>query len=407
MRRSQPWLRFGLALVTLGLASPLLSQENSASRLTFVKVFEGSTPEYTRVTAEENGKAAYQGGTVEEPGEPESLQLSAELTSRLFSLAAELNYFDGIELDAGGRVANMGQKKFIYEKAGQRHEVTYNYTRNDAADELQALFEGLARGRYLVQQLEQRIVFDRLGLPDSLTAFQREFNAGRLVDLEQFVPILKKIAEDPRLMGLVRSQARALLQRIEGGAASLYLEHGDQESGWYYKLVLVNGGSTTMEARRFDAPPNPRILALSEVTVQRLWELAQLGNYFRPLVNYRDLPGRLSGYRFTYQAGATHHQVAFTTPPDAIVGEMVHLFQQTLQQEYYRERLRSALEDKEKPFMLQVVLQELERAVGSDKLVDPGEFEPLLEGIASGEDHHAVVREKAERLLARIRALSQ
>jgi len=393
-------LALTLALAGIGLPSRLGAEEASTARLTFIKVFKGSQPEYTRISVEDNGAATCQGGSAEGPDEPETVQLSSELTTQLFSLAAELNFFRGLTLDTGQRVAYMGTKTFIYEKGGERNEVSYNYTQNATAEKLSALFEGLGRGRYLIHQLEHRLVFDRLGLMETLGAFERDLNAGRLVDLQQFIPVLKKIADDARLMQLARSRAQDLLQRTQGAPASLQLEYGDQELGWYYKLVLVRGGSATFEARPFAAPPNPRLLALPDAVVQRAWELAELGHYFSDLTSYRELAGRLSGYRFTFESGATHHEVAFSTPPNAVVGELVHIVQQVLQQEYFRERLRAALE--KESLLLQVVLQELEAAVRDKKLLDPSEFAPLLEGIANGEAHHAIVRQRAERVLALI-----
>lgn len=405
IHRSLQVITLALAVAGLGLIPPLTAEESSSSRLTFIKVFKGSFPEYIRVTVDEDGHCSYAGGSADQPEAPESFRLSSALTARLFALVAELNYFQGLELEMGKRVASMGKKTFIYEKAGQRAEVSYNYTRNATADELRGLFEGIARGRHLIRQLEHRLIFDRLGLMDALRAFERDFNAGRLVDLEQFVPVLEKVAADPRLMKLARTRAQELLQRLRGAPARLQLEFGDQNTGGYYKIVLVEAGSVMYEARRFAEPPNPQPLTLPQPVVKRLWELARLANYFRDLKDYRELAGRLSGYRFTYQDGAKHQAVAFSVSPTPVVAEMVHIFQQALQQEHYRSRLRTALE--EKSLMLQVVLQELETAVSRDKLLDPGEFAPLLEGIANGDEHHSLVREKAESLLARIRALGE
>ncbi len=390
-----------VATLALLWAAPAQSQAPSSPRLTFIKVFEGSLPEYTRVSVDQNGRGLYQGGTAKEPEEPEEIQLSAALTGRLFDLAAQLNHFRGLALEEPQRVAYMGQKTFIYEDGSGRAEVAYNYTRNQTAEALRLLFEGVGRGRYLVHQLEHRQVFDRLGLVEVLGEFERDLNARRLVDLEQFAPVLEKIAADGRLMALARSRARELLRRVQGGPASLILEHGDQNAGWYYKLAAIRGGVVTFEGRRFDAAPNPRIVTLPAGVSERLWELTELAEYFRGMRGYREPAGRLNGYRFTFEYGPEHNEVVFTTPPTAAVSELTHILQQVLQQEYYRERLEKAL--KEESFMLQVVLQELEAAVGADKLLDPAEFAPILASIVDGEKHHPVVRERAQRLLAHIR----
>jgi len=80
----------------------------------------------------------------------------------------------------------------------------------------------------------------------------------------------------------------------------------------------------------------------------------------------------------------------------------VSLCQRALRQEDFSHRLQAAWE--EKSVTLQVVLQELEAAVETNAVVEPKEFLPVLEQIANGAESHPVVREQAERLLARIRA---
>lgn len=403
MSSSSRRLALFLSLAGLGAAGMALgAAESSSARLTYIKVFKGSLPEYTRVTVEEDGEATYQGGAADHPDAPESFRLSAAVATRLFGLAAELGYFKGVDLESGQRVANLGQKTFVYEKAGSRAEVSYNYTRSEAAQALQQWFERIARGRYLVRQLEHRLVFDRLGLLDTLREFEREFNAGQLVDADQFVSVLERIAGDPRSMQLVKTRAQGLLRRIRGGAAILQFEYGEQESGWYYKVVLVDQGGATYEARRFADAANPQRLELPETPGRRLWELAQQANYFRDQPRSQERTGRLSGYRFTYEAGPEHREIAFLVPPSATLAEMLHLFQQTLAQEHFRQRLHAAMQ--EKSYQLQVVLQELDVAVQGRKLLAPRDFLPVLEGIANGDGHHPVVRGLAERLLATIRS---
>jgi hypothetical protein len=135
--------------------------------------------------------------------------------------------------------------------------------------------------------------------------------------------------------------------------------------------------------------------------VERVWQLVRVADYFSNLADYQEPLGRLGGYRFTYESGPAHHQVAFSTPPGAAVSELVHVFRQVLRQEYYRDRLKAAVE--EKSLMLQVILQEMEAAVARNELVNPEEFGPTLEGIAQSEAQHEIVRSQAQRLLARIR----
>ncbi|MGH9805238.1 MAG: hypothetical protein ACRD4D_08690 [Candidatus Acidiferrales bacterium] len=392
-----------LAITALALSAAALAcaEEAAIGRLTYVKVFRGSAPEYTRITVDENGETTFQGGPADRPDAAESFRLSAAVVTRLFGLAGQLSYFRGQELESGHRVAFMGQKTLTYEKGGIRGEASYNHTRTPAAAELQLLFDRIARGRMLAAQMEHRLLFDRLGLLETLREFERDFNAGHVVDPEQFVPVLERLVGDPRLMQLARTRAQSLLRRIRGGAATLQFEFGDLERGWYYKIILVDQGSATQDIRRFSDAASPQRLDLPEDVPRRLWELVRLENYFRDRGQYRQPVDQLSGYRLTYEAGPEHNDLLFSTPPTAVVAEMVHLFQQALTQEQFRQRLRAALDTQS--LQLQLILQELDSAVQGRKLMAPREFVPLLEGIAGEGSQHPVVRGLAERLLAHIR----
>lgn len=383
----------------------LLPAHAAGGRLIFTKVFEGSYPEYIYIAVEEDGRAVYRGGSADEPDPPENVQLSPEFTRQLFSLAGQLNYFQGLALEANKAVARMGQKTFAYESGGQRNQVTYNYTTNKTAEELRELFEQYARSRILLNQLQHELVFDRLGLVETLRSLERQFNAGQLAEVPQFVPMLEKIAADKGLMQLAQDRAASLLRRIRGAPATLQLEYGDQDANRYYKMVFVEGGAVTFEARRFDEPPQPHVVDVPQVAVERVWQAVQVAGHFRALEDYQELAGRLSGYRLIYEHGAEHQEVFFAGPPTAAVGEIVHVFQQTVNQGAYRAKLQKAVE--ENSIMLQVVLQELEKAIARDDLLAPEEFAPLLEGIADTTTQHEIVRAQAQRLLARIRQTEQ
>jgi hypothetical protein len=288
--RSPQLLVLGL-LVALCPAATLWADAPSLPRLTFIKAFEGSNPEYIRITLEESGQATYQGGSIDSPDEPEPLQLSPQFTSHAFSLVAQLQYFQGIQLDVERRVAYMGKKTFIYEDDSRRAEVSYNFTTNKAAEELRQLLENLARSRVLIAELQHRLVFDRLGLMESVRKLERQFNDGRLAEVEQFIPVLEKVVADSRLMELARTRARSLLRRFRGEPATLNLEYGDQQQNRYYKMVFVEGGAVTFEARRFDQASNPELLNLPPAAVERVWQLVRVADYFSNLADYQEPSG--------------------------------------------------------------------------------------------------------------------
>lgn len=399
--RRRNLLRLTVTVLALVAVASGHTEETAPGRISYEKVFRGSSPEYVRITLDENGETTFQGGSADRPDAPESFQLSSTVVARLFGLAAELNHFRSGELDSGYRVAFMGQKTFTYEKGSVRGQASYNHTRSPAAAELQLWFDRIAHGRILAAQLEHRLLFDRLGLLETLREFEREFNAGHIVDPDQFVGVLERLASDPRLMQLARTRAQSLLRRIRGGAATLQFEYGDLERGWYYKIVVVDQGGATQEIRRLNEPASPQRLELPDEVARRLWELARLENYFRGRARYQEVAGRPSGYRLTYEAGAEHNDLQFVTPPSAVLAEMLQIFQQALTQEQFRRRLHTAVDTKS--IQLQLILQELDAAVQNRKLMAPREFLPVLEGIAGEGSQHPVVRDLAARLLAHIR----
>jgi len=388
-------------LILFGLAVPGLAAESPPARLTFIKVFKGRVPEYMRVTLAESGEATYQGGSEMDPGDPEAFRVSPGVTARVFALAAEMNYFRGVALESRHDVADLGRKTFVWESGGERAEVTYNFTENQAVEELQQLCEGLGRGRHWIREIESRLVFDRLGVLGVLRDFERDFNTGTLVDVEQFVPLLERVAADRRLMRLAQTRAQHLLDRIRGGGSRFQFEYGDQRSGWYTRIT-VEGGAASYEHRPFNQPPQEKPLPFPKAAAVRLGELLRESGYLRGRTSGGYAESQLNGYRLQYEAGVEHNEVAFAQPPDNVLAEIVSLCQRALRQEDFRTRLHAAWE--EKSVTLQVVLQELEGAVAANAVIEPKEFVPLLDQIAENAENHPVVREQAGRLLMRIRA---
>ena len=396
-----------LLLVCLVFAlSPSLgfTQEGEHPRLRFTKVFPGSWPDYVEVSVDETGAATYR-GRPDEDAESQSFTLSPDTTRRLFALTAQLNYFQGIELESSHKVAFMGEKTFAYAKAGRESSVRFNYTENSTAAELQELFEAIGRGRFYYEQLESRLRYDRLGIIEVMRAFERDFNAGKLTDVQQFAPLLERIANDPSLARLARSRAADLLRRVRGGPARLEVELVEKRSGLFYRLVVEEPSQAFYESRRIGESPNLQPWRVSEAAIRRLLELVPLANYFRDAPMSGEAEQAPGVYRLTYESGAEKNNTVFVAPPSAPVAEMIHIFRQILQQEYFGERLRKA--ERGEGEMLLIVLQELDAAVQRDNLVAPKEFVPRLEAIAGAEGTDPLTRQQAEQVLARLRATSR
>lgn len=206
----QPW-RALLVLLPL-LPLPLLCSD--AATLTYRRVFRSSSPEFIEIKVSENGAAAFDIRQLDEPPGPQPFEIGRPLRARMFELVAQLDYFRGLQLDVRRRIANLGEKTFRYEKGGQAHEVSFNYTLNATASQLMMIFEGLARQQEHLIKLQRRMKYDRLGVNEALLQFEYDLNRKVLPEPQRLLPTLEQIANDSRFVEIARQRARSLAERI-------------------------------------------------------------------------------------------------------------------------------------------------------------------------------------------------
>ncbi|HEX5410634.1 MAG TPA: hypothetical protein VFZ27_02115 [Terriglobia bacterium] len=216
-------MRLSVCLLALGLASaPTFSAQSAGgpATLTYTKVMKGSTPEYTSVTVDANGNGTFDGRQLNDPPKVRALKLSPETTKTLFQMADALGDFRSLKLESNKNVANLGQKTFIYRHGGQENKVQFNYTRNKRAQELTAVFEGIADVEQHIGTLEYSSRYDVLGLPSALSRIEIDLDNKDLVDPELMVPILKKIASDSQYLHIAQVRAADIIRRIQDGYIS-------------------------------------------------------------------------------------------------------------------------------------------------------------------------------------------
>lgn len=206
----QPW-RALLVLLPL-LPLPLLCSD--AATLTYRRVFRSSSPEFIEIKVSENGAATFDIRQFDEPPGPQPFEIGGPLRARMFELVAQLDYFRGLQLDVRRRIANLGEKTFRYEKGGQAHEVSFNYTLNATASQLMMIFEGLARQQEHLIKLQRRMKYDRLGVNEALLQFEYDLNRKVLPEPQRLLPTLEQIANDSRFVEIARQRARSLAERI-------------------------------------------------------------------------------------------------------------------------------------------------------------------------------------------------
>lgn len=214
-------LMAGLAIVfACGLAEASQSQSASTpasahAKLSYRRIFKSSSPEFIEIVVRDDTNAAtFEIRQLDEDPGASPFEVGAPLRARMFELAAQMNYFQGQDLDVHRRIANLGEKTFRWEKGAESHETKFNYTLNSSANQLMQIFEGLARQQELVTLLERRMKYDRLGINDALLQFETDLNHKLLPEPQRALPTLDQIASDSRFVDVGRQRARALADRI-------------------------------------------------------------------------------------------------------------------------------------------------------------------------------------------------
>jgi hypothetical protein len=186
-----------------------------SAKLTYRRVFKSSSPEFIEIVVPEDGHpATYDIRQLDEDPSASPFEISAGLKAHMFELAAQLNYFQGQDLDVHRKIANLGEKTFRWEKGGSVREVKFNYTLNSAAAQLLQIFEGLARQQEHVMLLTRRMRYDRLGINDALLQFETDLNHKLLPEPQCALPMLDEIGNDTRFVDIARQRARTLAERI-------------------------------------------------------------------------------------------------------------------------------------------------------------------------------------------------
>jgi hypothetical protein len=192
-------------------ASFLCTSLQAAPQLVYSKYFKGSTPEYVAITVERDGQAIYQ--VAKEDDNPIKLQLDRAAVNQMFDLANKLDHFQH-PLESGLKIANLGAKTFRYEDGAEHHEVQFNYSEDMNAQMLLDLFERITETEQHFENLDRTAHFEKLGVNDVLLQMQVTWDRNRLVDPEQFLPLLDRIAKNESYLHISRERAAAIAEAI-------------------------------------------------------------------------------------------------------------------------------------------------------------------------------------------------
>jgi len=202
-------------LAAFAFLAPCVARASSDNpAITYRKIFRSSYPEYVEIKLEENGRGTFDIRQLDEAANPQPFEIDAALAGKIFALAAKLHNFQGMDLDIHRRIANLGEKTFRYDKGSETHEVKFNYTLDDSASQLTAIFEGLARQTTDLSDLERTMRYDRLGVNDVLQQIEQDYNNKLFPEPERLLPALDQLAGDQKFIDIARQRARALAGRI-------------------------------------------------------------------------------------------------------------------------------------------------------------------------------------------------
>jgi hypothetical protein len=180
-------------------------------RLFYSRSFPGSVPAYFEVKLEQNGDAEYR----EAPDEdnPLKFHLTEAEAHEVFGLAEMLDYFKH-PLESPVKVAFMGAKTFRYENGEGKSEVKFNYSEDPQARELADWFERMGESAEHRIELERTAKYDRLGVLKSLLLLESAMDRKRLVGMDQYLPMLDRIAKNESYMHTARARAAEIAEAI-------------------------------------------------------------------------------------------------------------------------------------------------------------------------------------------------
>jgi hypothetical protein len=188
-----------------------------ALSLTYRRIFKSSYPEYVQISVNEEGAGTFDIRQLDDTASPQPLQIGLPLVHKMFELADSLHDFQGMDLDVHRRVADLGQKTFVYKRGSEIHQVIFNYTLNNSAQQLLAIFDGLQRQELDISDMERVTRYDHLGVPDVIARVLTDVQEKLIPEPDALLPALDQIAASSELMDMSRQRARAIAEEIRRG----------------------------------------------------------------------------------------------------------------------------------------------------------------------------------------------
>ena len=178
-------------------------------KLTFMKVFPGSSPAWVKIVVEKNGQCVY--SEAEDDTQPLTIKLNEAEVGAMYGLAEKLGWFTKT-LESGLPVAKMGDKTFRYEGEGKTQEQKFNYSADPDAQALADWFERISESERYLLELERAARFDKLGVNRVILQIQAAYERKRLVAVDQYLKWLDRVTKNESYLNMARERAARLAE---------------------------------------------------------------------------------------------------------------------------------------------------------------------------------------------------
>ncbi len=180
-------------------------------RLYYSKSFPGSVPAFVAITLDKTGAGDYK--EAQDDDRPLRFQLNEAESAEIFGLVEKLGNLDH-PLESPLKVAFMGAKTFRFENGATRSEVKFNFSEDLSARALADWFERISESEQHLNGLEIAAKYDKLGVMNALLLLESAYDRKRLVNVQQYLPLLDRIANNESYMHQARLRASGLATEI-------------------------------------------------------------------------------------------------------------------------------------------------------------------------------------------------
>ena len=190
--------------------------------VTFIFDHPEVAPNHFEIVLDRSGQGSYASHSDPKSEETEDAALrdedlqrtftvSQRTLERIFELTKTARYFDGDFDYTKSRIAFTGKKTLSYKDKKRSSSTTFNWSENQAIDDLQNIFLGLSSTLESGARLEHMLKHEKLALNGELASLEQAARNRRTREIQMIAPVLQQIAADESVMVVARRRAENLL----------------------------------------------------------------------------------------------------------------------------------------------------------------------------------------------------